>query len=119
MGANYAEAAIEQWASQLDGKPLVALIRMALVVPDAKKEPTYWGGWETLAHALGANMAWDSDSSDEAERLRRNAQRAVERVVKRLVEVGAIQRVGRGHAGRQAEYLLNLRPVDKRRYATD
>ena len=100
MGANYAEAAIAQYATLLDAKPLLALVRMALVVPDGKPEPTYWGGWETLAFALGANLPWDEYRTPEAERPGRSAKRSAERVTSKALCAGAITGVPRVAAAR-------------------
>ena len=115
MGANYAEAAFVQW-SHLPHAAHRALVRMALVAKDSDPAPVYWGGWRTLAHGLGCDMPHDSDTSPEADRLRDNAQRKVARVVSHLVREGAISRDRRGGIGRQAEYVLHLRPVDKSAY---
>jgi hypothetical protein len=115
MGANYAEAVYEQWPHLSHAEHRV-LVRMALVAPDKARGPAYWGGWANLAFALGCDMPAHYDDTPEADRLRTNAKRAVARVVAGLETSGAIMRVRRGRLGVQAEYRLNLRPVDKSRY---
>ncbi|MEJ7634983.1 hypothetical protein [Aeromicrobium sp.] len=115
MGANYAEAVFEQWP-HLTHAEHRALVRMALVAPDKARAPAYWAGWENLAFALGCDMPSAYDGTPEADRLRANAKRSVARVVAGLEVAGAIVRVRRGRLGVQAEYHLNLRPVDKSRY---
>lgn len=115
MGANYAEAVYEQWP-HLTHAEIRILVRMALVAPDKARAPAYWGGWEVLAFALGCDMPSAYDHSPAADRLRANAKRSVARVVAGLETAGAIVRVRRGRLGVQAEYHLNLRPVDKSRY---
>lgn len=116
MGANYAEAVYEQWG-HLPSAHIRLMVRMALVAPDRKAHPRYWGGWEVLAYAMGYDLRWQTDESPEAQRLRSNAKRNVLRILQYLADSGAIARVASGRPGRRAVYELNIRPVDKRRYA--
>ncbi|WP_153302945.1 hypothetical protein [Aeromicrobium choanae] len=109
------EAVYEQWPHLTHAEHRV-LVRMALVAPDKVRTPAYWAGWKLLAFALGCDMPAEYDETPEAERLRTNAKRSVARVVSGLEAAGAIERVRRGRLGVQAEYRLNLRPVDKSRY---
>lgn len=117
MGANYAEAAYQQFG-HLTHAQLRLLVRMALIPHDKNPKPVYYAGWQLQAEALGLNMPWPHDDSAEADRLRRNAKQGVAKVVAALVDAGAITPVRRGRLGVQAEYLLNLRPVDKSRHTT-
>lgn len=112
MGANYAEAALRDYP-ELPHAAMRMFVRMALATIDGKPNPSYWGGWQTLAHGLGCNMPEADDASDYAANLRRNAQRAIERHIAVLVEAGAITRLKSGRPRQNAEYRLNLNPVDK------
>lgn len=115
MGANYAEAVYEQYP-ELHHRAHRVMVRMALIVRDSDREPKYWAGWQVLAYAIGLDMPFAWDTSPRAEQLRRNAQAVVAKVVRELMDANAISSVRRGRLGVQAEYRLNLRPVDKSRY---
>lgn len=111
MGARLVGTAFAVWSYQLSPRPMLALVRMAHSAKDDDPRPTYWAGWRPLAVALGRDMPADDDHSQEADRLRRNAQRATERAIASLIDAGAISRVAAGRRGAQAEYALNITPI--------
>lgn len=115
MGLYLAKGAYAQWSGIIKDRPLHALVIMCLrvpdPVPDATEPPAYWAGWAYLAENLGCDLMAYDDTSDEANRLRRNAQRTVERAVSTLHATGAIERVNTARPGKQAKYALHVQPV--------
>ena len=83
-----------------------ALLYMALVSLDNASEGRpariYFGGREALAAALGYDVA------EMDERARTSAFAQVKKCLVELTRAGALTRVGEGHNGRRAEYLLHL-----------
>ena len=95
MGAQLVARVYTYWAD-LPDRPFRLLVHMALTVKDATKEPTYWGGREAMAQALGLPPHTLA------------THQTVKMAVRRLVDEGAIQRVVFGHAGKRSEYRLIL-----------
>lgn len=72
------------------------LVRMAHTAKDTDEFPAYFGGWDTLALALG----YDSPTSKAAEK-------AVGRSIAQLIEAGYISADGFAPGGNR-RYLLHL-----------
>ena len=94
MGAQLVSRVFVYW-SDLPDRPFRLLVHMALTVKDATKEPTYWGGRDALAQALGLEPG-------EA------AYQSVKRALRQITEAGAARIGVHGHAGRRTEYVLTL-----------
>ncbi|ALQ31221.1 hypothetical protein AA310_05810 [Arthrobacter sp. YC-RL1] len=99
MGASNVAMVFAHWA-HLDHREARALTYMANVSLDADFPPVYFGGWEALAAALGA----DIDSKRESSR------RTAVRVLGALAKAGAIVSSGKARTGVRAEYALALDP---------
>ena len=101
MGAQLVSRVFTSW-SHLPDRPFRLLCHMALVVKDATKEPTYWGGRDAMAQALGLAPS-------------PAAHQSVKRAMRTIVASGAARIVYHGHAGKRTEYRLTLgtKPVDK------
>lgn len=98
MGANLVKAVFVNWR-HLPDQPFRLLTFMALTCPDARKQPTYYGGRESLALNIGME-------DDEA------GFRAVKRCVAILIARGAIERAYQGHGGKRSEYTLKVRNTE-------
>lgn len=95
MGAGHATRVYVEW-SGLPDRAFRLLVHMALTTKDAHSEPTYWGGREALATALGL-------PANEA-----SSHQSVKRAVRALVEAGAVTRVMSGYAGKRSEYRIHF-----------
>lgn len=102
MGAQLVSRVYVSWGHLAD-RPFRLLAHMALVVKDATEEPTYWGGRDAMAQALGLDPT-------------PAAHQSVKRAMRAIVAAGAAKVVLYGHAGKRTEYLLTLDPqaVDAR-----
>lgn len=100
MGAQLVSRVFVSWG-HLPDRPFRLLAHMALVVKDAHPKPTYWGGRDAMAQALGL------DPSPAA-------HQSVKRAMRALVTAGAAEVAYYGHTGKRTEYLLTLdrTPVD-------
>ena len=94
MGAQLVSRVYTSW-SHLPDRPFRLLCHMALIVKDATKKPTYWGGRDAMAQALGLEPG-------EA------AYQSVKRAVRQIVAAGAAEIAIHGHAGKRTEYVLTL-----------
>ena len=94
MGARLVAQAFTHW-THLPDRPFRVLVRMALVAKDTNASPTYWGGRDDLADALGLPPS-------EA------AYQAVKRAVRQIVSAGAVEIAYLGHATKRTEYRLTL-----------
>lgn len=99
MGASNAVRAFALW-SHLDHRELRGLLFMSLISMDKDDPPVYWGGWESLAEAMG----YDVKASPEG------ARRSTMRVLAALVRAGVIVSSGQARQGTRAEYALALSP---------
>ena len=96
MGAQLVSRVYTSW-SHLPDRPFRLLVHMALIVKDATKKPTYWGGRDAMAQALGLPPG---DA----------AYQSVKRAVRQIVTAGAAEIAIQGHAGKRTEYVLTLEP---------
>ena len=92
---------------RLPDLPFRVLTYMALVSLDDDREPSYWGGWESLALAAGRLVPPRSDDPDTV-RVRRAALKAVNGALRLLVERGALRVVRPAAPGRNTTYGLTL-----------
>ena len=95
VGAGHATRVYVEW-SGLPDKAFRLLVHMALTAKDSHTEPTYWGGREALAVALGM------PANDKKSHL------SVKRAVRVLVDAGAVSRVLTGYAGKRSEYRIHF-----------
>jgi hypothetical protein len=95
MGARLVSATYAHYG-HLPDRAFRLLIYMALVCKDETKAPTYYGGREALATALGA-------AENEA------GFHAVKRCIATLVEAGAVSREMQGYHGKRSEYRLHVK----------
>ncbi|MGP9031510.1 hypothetical protein ACT17S_00345 [Glutamicibacter mysorens] len=99
MGASNVAKAFTYWLN-LDHREMRALVFMANISLDSGAPPVYFGGWEALAAALGADPEGKRDS----------ARRTAVRVLGSLAKAGAIVSSGQARTGVRAEYALALDP---------
>lgn len=99
MGAQLVSRVYTSW-THLPDRPFRLLAYMALIAKDTNAAPTYWGGRDSLAEALGYRDMTES------------TYRVVSRAISQLVEFGAIKRSYIGHANKRSEYLLTLQKGD-------
>lgn len=78
------------------GRPIPGTERVAY----ADFQPSYWGGWEDAAVAMG----------QDPYRNERSAHEMFRRSVRGLVAAGAVVSSGRARPGHRAEYALTLQP---------
>jgi hypothetical protein len=95
MGAQLVARVFAHW-THLPDRPFRLLTFMAHITKDTNAAPTFYGGRERMAEALGIPPEGAS------------AERMVSRAVAVLVSEGAVNRVYLGHAGKRSEYLLTL-----------
>lgn len=95
MGARLVSATYAHYG-HLPDRAFRLLTYMALVCKDETKNPTYYGGREALANALGA-------TEDEA------GFHAVKRCIATLVAAGAVSRELQGYHGKRSEYRLHVK----------
>lgn len=107
MGAGNVKLVYARW-HDLPDLPFRLLAYMALVSMDEDAEPSYWGGWEALALAIGRLVPPRSDANPEAVKVRRAALKAVATATNRLIEKRAIFVKVAAAPGRNATYGLNL-----------
>ena len=101
MGAQLVSRVFTSW-THLPDRPFRLLAYMALIAKDTNTDPTYWGGRDALAQALGKDPGTAS------------ARQIVKCAVAALVAAGAIERSYVGHAGRRSEYRMTLTSGPKR-----
>lgn len=94
MGAQLVSRVYTSW-SHLPDRPFRLLCHMALIVKDSTKKPTYWGGRDAMAQALGM------EPGDAA-------YQSVKRAVRQIISAGAAEVALHGHAGKRTEYVLTL-----------
>lgn len=101
MGARLVAATYAHYG-HLPDRAFRLLVHMALTCKDETKQPTYYGGREALANALGA-------PEDAA------GFHAVKRCIATLVTAGAISRELQGYHGKRSEYRLHVKtpPVER------
>lgn len=97
MGAQLVSRVYTSW-THLPDRPFRLLAYMALVTKDTNADPTYWGGREALAEAMGMTPGTES------------SRQMIKRAVRDLIDSGAIERAYIGHAGKRTEYRLTLTP---------
>lgn len=107
MGASLVKAAYEQWPG-LPDFAMRALVYMAVTAKDNDETPTYWGGRDALASAIGHPVVDLGDGSTESGDAADAAYRAVGRAIESLTVAKAISRAGRAAPGRNAAYQLNV-----------
>ncbi|SKB86180.1 hypothetical protein SAMN05660916_03018 [Arthrobacter sp. 31Cvi3.1E] len=109
LGAQNVSKAFTLWRSLTD-QPFRALTYMALVSMDSDNPPTYWGGRDALAEALGHTLpAAESEDAEAAAQIREKAYRAVKRALKSLHQEGAIQTIKPASFRSHAVYGIMLR----------
>lgn len=95
MGAGHATRVYVDWPD-LPDKAFRLLVHMALTAKDSHTEPTYCGGREALAMALGLPPG------------DKGSHQSVKRAVRALVDAGAVSRVLTGYAGKRSEYRIHF-----------
>ena len=95
MGAQLVARVFAYW-KHLPDRPFRLLTYMAHTTKDTHKAPTFYGGRESMAGALGLPERGTS------------SERMVSRAIALLVAEGAIERAYFGHYGKRSEYLLTL-----------
>lgn len=102
LGAHLVSLALVRWAPHVTDRAFRVLIRMAHTALDtsvANSRPAgvYFGGHELLALTLrGDGVADDA------------ALKTVQRAVRELIDIGAVERMSDGRRGNQASYKLLL-----------
>lgn len=99
MGAKNVITVYQNWAN-LPHREMRALAFMAVNGMDDAEPPVYFGGWEALAVALGADPFGNTES----------ARKTATRAISGLLKAGAIVSTGRAGAGVRAEYAIILTP---------
>lgn len=109
MGAGNVSLVYLRWAS-LPDRPFRLLAYMALVSMDTDCPPRFWGGYPSLARALGRNTPDDTPKNPtDGERKARNADfEAVRLGMKVLLESGPVSILVPKAPGRSAVYALDL-----------
>lgn len=107
MGASLVKGAYEQYP-HLPDHAMRALVYMAVTAKDNDETPTYWGGRDALASAIGHPVVDLGDGSTESGDAADAAYRAVGRAIESLTVAKAISRAGRAAPGRNASYQLNV-----------
>lgn len=95
MGAQLVSRVYVTW-SHLPDRQHRLLCHMALIVKDATQVPTYWGGRDRMAEALGLPAGTPATNQ------------TLKVTVRRLIDAGAIKRVYTGHSKKRSEYQLTL-----------
>ena len=95
MGAQLTSRVFAYW-THLPDRPFRLLVHMSHLVKDTNEVPTYWGGRDAMAQALGLDVGTASTHT------------MVKRAIKKLIDEGAIRRTFDGHAGSRSEYRLTL-----------
>lgn len=111
MGGGNVSLVLARWA-HLPDPAFRCLVMMANVVHDDDQNPTWWGGREALAVALGRKVPPDAGHKRDCKCIdclaRRAAFQAVKHAVAQLVTASAVSLVKSPRTGRRAEYRLNL-----------
>lgn len=107
MGAGNVKAVFALWGD-LPGAAFRLLTYMALRSKDADSPPTYYGGRDDLAFALGRKIPSAADADAEGRREREAAFKAVKAAIGVLVKQGAIAPAERARPGWNAVYALKL-----------
>ena len=97
MGAQLVSRVYTSW-THLPDRPFRLLAYMALIAKDTNADPTFWGGRDSLAEAMGMPPGTES------------TRQMIKRAVRVLITSGAIERAYVGHAGKRTEYRLTLTP---------
>ena len=105
MGARLVAQVFTHW-THLPDRPFRILVRMAHVAKDTNPTPTYWGGRNDLAEALGLPPG-------EA------AYQSVKRAVRHIVRAGAVEIAYLGHATKRTEYRLTLDRMPREKGVTE
>lgn len=100
MGHHNVKKVFAFWV-HLEHRETRALTYMANESRDGDTPPIYFGGWEALAHALGANVQGNPESA------RKTAMRALGM----LGKAGAIVSSGQARSGVRANYAIALDPA--------
>lgn len=95
MGGRLVKAAYAEWGGRVPLLPLHVLVVMSVTAKDDDAEPSFWGGHDSLAVALGREPT-------------PTAIRSIREAVGVLKIAGAITPVGRPAPGRQARYRLHV-----------
>lgn len=82
----------------------IVFLFMAQLASDKDRAPVYFGGWERLAK----EALWRDAPEESDVRAQRSQKEQVRQAIAQLECAGLIERVGNGHRGRRAEYLLRL-----------
>lgn len=101
MGAQLVNKCYTFW-TDLPDRPFRLLTYMSLVAKDTNAKPTFWGGRDSLAEALGLDPSSPSSA------------RMVSRAIAHLVTAGAVARAYIGHHNKRSEYLLTLDKMPKK-----
>lgn len=95
MGAQLTSRVFAYW-THLPDRPFRLLVHMSHLVKDTNEVPTYWGGRDAMAQALGLEVGTASTHT------------MVKRAIRTLIDEGALRRTFDGHAGSRSEYRLTL-----------
>lgn len=112
MGARNTGVVLANW-THLPDPALRCLMLMAHVIHDDDENPTWFGGREALAHALGrVNLPPDEKHKRDCKCVnclaRKAAFQAVKVAMNQLIQAGAASLVVTPRAGRRAEYRMHL-----------
>lgn len=115
MGAQNVARALHSWGPELDPRPLLILVRMAVTALDGDAAPWFEGGWDLLARAAG-HVAPAGCERCRGCKACAAPRKSVQRAVAGLVAAGAIVRTRPPSRHRPARYRLYLdgpAPVEK------
>jgi len=107
MGAGNVKSAYALYGD-LPHAPMRVLLWMALRSMDAATSPTYWGGREELAYALGRKVPPAIRGDREITRQRNAAFKAVRDATALLTRRKVIYVIAESHTGQRREWGLNL-----------
>lgn len=96
-----------RWADLPHG-PFRVLVYMALRSMDNDKPPTFWGGREDLALAIGRIVPDEDTSNHEVTAARNAAFKAARDATTLLAKWGAISEMKGAAPGRRRTFMLNL-----------
>lgn len=106
MGAGNVKLAYARWPD-LPDLPFRLLVYMAVVSMDEDAQPSFWGGWESLALA-GGRLVPPACDDKEVVKVRRAALKAVNGAIGKLLDRGAIVVKTAAAPGRNTTYVLNF-----------
>lgn len=116
MGAKNVNKVFVYWSkSDLTHRELVALLYMANISLDADTPPVYFAGWQPIADSVGLNgealnARADPDASALDKRQAKSVEEQVRRIMKKLIQSGAIVSAGDARRGTATDYALCLDP---------